>query len=68
MKLHTLKDFEENVGKVVFRDNNKCSCATCADVLKNGLTIIDLEHARYLYDTQCDFAVEGLELNYRDNK
>lgn len=65
-KLHTLKWFENRVGKRIYRDPSTCPCLTCKDVEKNGLIIHDKQHAHYLWVTALDYAHEGAYLNYRD--
>lgn len=67
-KLHTLQWFKNRVGKRIYRDKVSCPCETCVNITKNGLTIHSEFHARYVYDTQIDYAAEGSPLNYRDKK
>lgn len=55
-----------HIGKTIFRDDNGCSCEQCVDVLKNGLLVIDKEHAKYVAMTTEDYLAEGIDLNYRD--
>jgi hypothetical protein len=64
---HTLKWFIWRVGKRIYRNHFEC-CSKCNDVAKNGLVIMDILHAQYLYDTQSDFGAEGIILNYRDRR
>jgi len=65
--------FIERIGKKIFRDrqclrDEEDCCATCRNVRENGLVIADEEHAKYLAMIDCDFAVEGIYSNYRDEK
>jgi hypothetical protein len=60
--------FIKRVGKRVFRDDDGCSCQTCENVVKNGIVIMDEFHAKYMFDVQNDWMVEGTKLNYRDKK
>ena len=62
-KIHTLKWFQNRIGKRVFRNKSHCQCATCKDVYFRGLIIHDDFHAKYLFDMQGD-----LGLFYRDKK
>ena len=64
--IHTKKWFINQVKRMVYRDPDSCKCATCAEVIKKGLIIRNKQHAEYLYLIQCDFAAEGVNLNYRD--
>ncbi len=68
MKLHSRKWFKKRIGKRIYRDSSTCTCNHCKNVEENGLIIHDKIHAGYLYCTQCDFASEGVFLNYRDKK
>lgn len=58
--------FIDRIGKRIYRDDDGCSCADCAKTVKEGLIVLDEEHARYLYVVQMDWIAEGTELNYRD--
>jgi len=60
--------FYQRVGKRLFRDTSTCDCKTCKDVVENGIVVHDEIHAEYLFMSQCDFAADGVELNYRDVK
>lgn len=60
--------FVENIGERVYRDSDDCECATCRDVVKNGLIIANEEHVEYLYMIQGDYFAEGIFLNYRNKK
>lgn len=64
-KIKTEKWFLNRIGKRIFRDDRKC-CSTCERVYKDGVIVNDEQHARYIYQVQCDFANEGIFLNYRD--
>ena len=66
-KPRTLKWFKNRIGKRIFRDHHKC-CSHCDDVAENGIIVSDFQHASYLHSVDCDFAAEGIELNYRDLK
>jgi len=68
MKLHSLKWFENRISRRIFRDPSSCTCAHCAEVVKNGLIVADKQHAHYLWITALDYAHEGTYLNYRDSK
>lgn len=67
-KLHSEKWFKDRIGKRIYRDADDCECETCKDAVKNGIVIRDKAHAYYLYNIQCDFAIDGTILNYRDEK
>ena len=62
-----LEFFTTNVGKRIYRDSDGCTCQTCLEVVKNGLVVGSEGHAQYLYDTQMDFAADGVMLNYRND-
>lgn len=64
--MKTLEWFKERIGKRIYRDPDSCECATCKEVVENGLVIINEQHANYVYDTQNDFAACGTFLNYRE--
>jgi len=66
--MNPLQWFLDRIGKKLYRDKSTCTCTHCADVEANGLVIGDEQHARYLYETQNDFASEGSPLNYRSTK
>ncbi len=66
--MKSLKWFRSNIGKRVYRDDNKCSCGVCKDVLENGLIITNEQHADYLHMVQYDYYNEGIKLNYRKKK
>jgi hypothetical protein len=59
--------FLARIGKKVYRDYRKC-CGHCDDVAKNGLKVMDEQHVEYLVMNDLDFAIDGVYLNYRDNK
>jgi hypothetical protein len=44
--------FSERVGKVVFRTKGTCNCESCFETYKEGVTILDVEHASYLHDIE----------------
>lgn len=61
--------FLDRIGKKVFRDSNECPCDTCKYIGVHGFTIVDRNHALYLYEIQCEYEAEdGTNLNYRDEK
>lgn len=60
--MKTLQWFINRIGKRIYRDDDNCGCATCNDVVKNGLIVIDKNHAEYLHMVNS----EGIE--YRDTK
>lgn len=64
--MKTLKWFKNRIGTRIYRDDNDCGCGSCRAVLEEGLLVFDEFHATYLYDTQNDYAAEGVLLNYRD--
>lgn len=66
--MKTLQWFKNRIGKIVYRDDDGCDCATCVNVVNNGLKIHDENQAQYVFDTQNDWAAEGIMLNYRDEK
>lgn len=61
----TLEDFKANIGKRIFRNDNRCTCLDCKRILEEGLIVTDENHAEYLYTIQNDLGCEGIELNYR---
>ncbi len=65
--MRNLQWFKDRIGKVVYRDYNKCDCKDCEYILENGKLIRDEQDAEYLYMIQNDFA-EEIFLNYRDEK
>ena len=66
---HTLKWFENRIGKRIFRDNTKKHCCEhCDRVSENGLIVRDTTHADYLHSVQNAFWSEGEMLNYRNKK
>lgn len=60
--MKTLQWFINRIGKKIYRDDDNCGCATCNEVVKNGLIVIDRDHAEYLHMVH----TEGIE--YRDTK
>lgn len=60
--------FLDRIGKVVFRDDDGCPCAICKNAVEHGILINDEVHAMYLYEIESDYAMEGISLNYRDEK
>jgi len=65
---HTKKWFIKRIGKKIYRDDWGCECRTCKDIQKNGLKILNEQHAEYLKDTQDEFLAEWTVLNYRKKK
>jgi len=47
------KWFLERIGKRVFREKNGCDCKICEKNTKNGIIILDEEHAIYMHDMEC---------------
>lgn len=45
--------FLDRIGKRVFRESNGCPCITCKKNTKNGIIILDEEHAIYMHDMEC---------------
>jgi hypothetical protein len=68
-KLHTLRWFQNRIGKRIYRDGDGCPCNTCRLITVDGL-IVGEESAdpKHLFETQNDFAKCGKFLNYRDKK
>lgn len=66
--IHTKKWFLTRRKKRIFRDDNKCGCLGCKEVLENGLVIHDEQHAEYLLMEQNDRANDKIFVNYRDRK
>lgn len=64
--MRTLKWFKNRIGKRIYRNRHKC-CKDCEEVAQNGLEVRDEMHANYLYETQNDFARDGIKLDYRDD-
>lgn len=65
--MKTKEWFLEKVGQRIYRDYHKC-CQTCDMIAENGLIVCDNDHADYLYEIQCAFFDDGLDLHYRDEK
>lgn len=65
-KLKPLSFFQKRIGKRIYRNDNDCPCHTCQEILKEGLIVDNKLHAQYLFDTQNEYADEGIDLNYRD--
>jgi len=55
--------FSERIGKVVFRTKGTCNCKHCFEAYKEGVTILDTDHASYLHDIENE-----LGLRYFDTK
>ena len=53
---HSKKWFKP--GRRIYRAATTCTCAECANVVKNGLVIYDKQHAEYLYMCQFDYPVD----------
>lgn len=66
--MQTIHWFLNRIGKRIYRDDNKCDCSACYNVLQHGLIILDTGHAEYLYETQNAFKEDGVNLNYRDKQ
>ncbi len=64
-KAHTLRWFQNRVGKRIYRNPHKC-CNHCDEIAQIGLIVHDLQHADSLYWYQNDFGNEDTILNYRD--
>ena len=60
---HTLKWFQNRIGKRVFRGPTGCKCTTCKEIEENGKFIHGQDDAQYLFEVQYD-----LDINYRDKK
>lgn len=45
------------VGKRVFRSPNGCSCSVCAEVVENGIVVLDKTHACYMAETAIECGV-----------
>lgn len=59
---HTLRWFEERVGKRVYRKGGTCCCHHCLNALDKGFIITDKNtHADYIYTCQNE-----LDLEYSD--
>ena len=52
--MQPLEFFIAHIGKKLYRDSNGCTCPDCREILKNGLTVSDRNHAEYLYMIQGD--------------
>ena len=57
---HTLKWFENRIGKTIYRKKLKCKCESCQ---KNIIFIIDKDHAEYIYNCQIE-----MDIHYKDKK
>lgn len=60
--------FIDQIGKTVFRDPSPFYSEYEQEVFENGVEIRSVEQAIYMFDIQNDFAAEGVNLNYRDEK
>jgi hypothetical protein len=60
--MHNLKWFIDRIGKRVYRDHS-CPCDACQRVEKEGIVIIDMEHAQYMNMISGDIGIE-----YRDKQ
>lgn len=59
--MNNLSWFIERIGKKVYRDKDICSCDHCQSVKINGVKVLDLDHAQYLFDIQNEFGIEYYE-------
>jgi len=55
--------FIDRVGKRIFRNYHKC-CEHCDKIYADGIVISDITHANYLYDIECEFRSEGINIYY----
>jgi len=62
-----LQWFLAHVGRILFRNGYGCNCPICSEVAFHGLFVNDEQHARYLYDTECDYNREGTPLRFFDS-
>lgn len=60
--------FLNRIWKRIYRDPMNCPCPSCKQVDVEWLIIEDRFHAINLFDTEGDYAVEWILLNYRDEK
>ena len=60
--IHTLKWFENRIGKRIYRNKVSCICIDCQYVEEHGLVVGGRVHARAL----CEAQAEGRK--YRDKK
>ena len=44
--------FIDRIGKRIYRKENFCPCPICVNVQKQGLIVLNENHAIYLYDCQ----------------
>jgi len=56
--MNNLGWFIDRIGKKVYRDKDICSCKNCQLNKINGVKIIDLDHAQYLFDMQREMGVK----------
>lgn len=56
--MHSKIWFKNRIGKRIYREPTKCKCKDCDDVVKNGIVIIDENHAEYLYEIHNDLRFE----------
>lgn len=56
--MNNLGWFIDRIGKKVYRDKDICSCEHCQLNKINGVKIIDLDHAQYLFDMQNEMGVK----------
>ena len=66
--LKSIEDLKSMIGKRIFRDKSTCPCPDCLGAEETGIIVRDEEHAEYLADIQATYAIEGILLNYRDEK
>lgn len=58
--------FTDRIGKRIYRNQWTCECYSCVEVEKKWLIIENEMHASYLFDVEGTYAIEWIELNYRD--
>jgi len=67
--------FIDCIGKRVWR-NEHCNCENCQYLMKNGVLILDKQHANYLYEleAECGYKyydskeeMDNIELNNQNN-
>jgi len=56
--MKTLEWFVLMIGRKIYRQSDGCECSTCKEIVKNGLIVRDIEHAKYLHMVQNELGIE----------
>lgn len=55
--------FIKKINKRIYRNKGTCECSTCKEVEKNGLIVMDENHAEYIFDVQNEQGLSYYEKN-----